>query len=178
MSVVARWIRLEACSGNALRAACRGIAAGVALTGRPVVLWTRAENALTGDFLAADEGHFVHALVAPERLAPGRPWRWRAWGVAPALATFRHFGAHAYLDDDAVYLNGRKVSGIAAEAISGCAVTASSFLPQPPQPIAPWLERDLEMILRLRFEAQHGWEFENCWPTAAERTAIADATVA
>jgi lipoate-protein ligase A len=36
-------------------------------------------------------------------------------------------------------------------------------------------ERALEATFRTRVEAQHGWQFENAWPTAAEQVAIEEA---
>jgi len=114
-------------------------------------------------------------LIAPLRLAPGRQARWRAWGLTPALATYRRFGVRAYLDDSALFLNGRRIGECGAQAIGGCAVVASSFLPRPPEARGDWAARNLEAAFRERIEAQHGWEFENSWPSDAERAAIADA---
>ena len=42
----------------------------------------------------------------------------------------------------------------------------------------PPAQRQLEAVLRGRFEAQHGWQFETSWPTAAERAAIRGARAA
>ena len=36
-------------------------------------------------------------------------------------------------------------------------------------------ERDLEETFRARIAAQHGWSFENAWPSAAELESIAEA---
>ena len=52
---------------------------------------------------------------------------------------------------------------------------ASSFPAQLQDPRQHWMARHLELVLRLRFEAQHGWEFENAWPMAAEQAAIREA---
>jgi hypothetical protein len=141
----------------------------------PIVLWAQASAPIIGDLLSAEEDHFTFALIAPLRLAPGRRSRWRAWGLAPALATYRQFGVRAYLDEDALCLNGRRIGESGAQAIGGCAVVACSFLPRLPEALDKWVERDLEGAFRARIEAQHGWEFENSWPSEIERLAIADA---
>lgn len=168
----ARWIRIDPCGGLDFRAACAGLSPFVAA---PVVLWSRADGPLSVDFLQAGEGDFLFALLVPRMLAPGRPWRWTAWGVAPALAAYRHFQAPASLDDAAIVLNGRRVARTCSVLFGDTVAVASSFPAHLPDPRQHWMERDLELVLRLRFEAQHGWEFETAWPTAAEQAAIADA---
>ena len=37
--------------------------------------------------------------------------------------------------------------------------------------------RELEEVFRARIGAQHGWSFENAWPSAAEQDSIAEARV-
>ena len=130
---------------------------------------------MLGDPCDIEENHFAFALIVPLRLAPGRRSRWRAWGLTPALAAYRHFGVHAYFDDNVICLNGRRIAACGAQAIGGCAVVVSSFLPRPPGALAEWVERDLEEAFRTRVEAQHGWQFDNSWPSVVERAAIADA---
>jgi hypothetical protein len=175
MAIAARWIRLEPSGTHELRAACLGLALSQTARAAPILLWGQASAAIIGDLLKLEEGHHAFILIAPRRLAPGRATRWRAWGLAPALATYRRFGARAYVDADALCLNGRRIGESRAQAIGGCAVVACSFLPRLPMALAGWAERDLERAFRERIEAQHGWEFENSWPSAAERAAIADA---
>ena len=171
----ARWIRSGPVGPYDLHAACIGLALAQGARAAPVVFWARANAPVRGDPCDIEENHFAFALIAPLRLAPGRRSRWRAWALAPALAAYRHFGVRAYLDDDAICLNGRRIAGCGAQMIGGCAVVVSSFLPRPPGTLAEWVERDLEGALRARIEAQHGWEFENSWPSEIERLAIADA---
>ena len=171
----ARWIRSAPVGPYDLHAACIGLAQAQSARAAPLVFWARANAPVLGDPCDIEEHHFAFALIAPLRLAPGRRSRWRAWALAPALAAYRYLGVRAYLDDDAICLNGRRIAACGAQAIGGCAVVVSSFLPRPPGTLAEWVERDLEGAFRTRIEAQHGWEFENSWPSETERLAIADA---
>ena len=178
MGSAARWIRLGPSGPHDLHAACIGLSMSQAERAAPIVLWAQASAPIIGDFLSVEEDHFTFALIAPLRHAPGRRSRWRAWGLAPALATYRQFGVRAYLDEDALCLNGRRIGESGAQAIGGCAVVACSFLPRLPEALDRWVERDLEAVFRERIEAQHGWEFENSWPSVTERASIADALAA
>ena len=182
MGFAARWIRSAPIGPYALSATCTGLAlaqgagAGpIVARAAPIVYWARASAPVVGDPCDIEEQHFVFALIAPLRLAPGRRSRWRAWALAPALAAYRHFGVHAYLDDDAISLNGRRIAACGARQAGACALVVSSFLPRPPGGLADWAERDLEDAFRSRVEAQHDWQFENSWPSEPERSAIADA---
>ena len=175
MGIAARWIRLAPSGAHELRAACIGLATSQPRRAAPIVLWGQTSAAIAGDLLNVEAGHFAFVLIAPLLLAPGRKLRWRAWGLAPALATYRQFGVRAYLDEDALCLQGCKIGASGALAIDACALVACSFLPRLPTALDGWVERDLERAFRERIEAQHGWEFENSWPSAAERAAIADA---
>ncbi len=175
MGIPARWIRLGPSGGREIRAASIGLATSQPRRSVPILLWSRANTAIAGDLLNVEEGHFAFVLIAPLLVAPGRRSRWCAWGLAPALATYRQFGVRAYLDEDAVCLNGRRIAAAGALAIGGCALVAGSFLPRRPKALDGWVERDLEGAFRERIEAQYGWEFENSWPSAAEHAAIADA---
>jgi hypothetical protein len=175
MAFAARWIRSAPVGPDDLYAACIGLALVQGVRAAPVVFWARVSAPVLGEPCDIEENHFAFALIAPLRFAPGRRSRWRAWALAPALAAYRHFGVHAYLDDDAICLSGRRIAECGAQAIGACAVVVSSFLPRPPGTLAEWAERDLEVALRTRIEAQHGWQFENCWPSQTERLAIADA---
>lgn len=168
----ARWIRIDPCAGIDFRAACAGLSPFVAA---PVVLWSRSRGPQSVEFLQAEQDDLLFALLVPRALAPGRPWRWVAWGVTPALATYRHFQAPASLEGPDVVLNGRRVARTSSARFGDTVAVASSFPAHLPDPRQHWMERDLELVLRLRFEAQHGWEFENAWPTPAEQAAIEDA---
>ncbi len=175
MTLAARWIRSGPVGPHDLHAACAGLALAQGSRAAPIVFWARANAPVLGEPCDIEEHHFAFALIAPLRLAPGRRSRWRAWALAPALAAYRHFGVHAYLDDNAIFLTGRRIAACGARQIGDCALVVSSFLPKPPGALAAWVERDLEATLRARIEAQHGWEFENSWPSKTERAAIADA---
>ena len=175
MASAARWIRSGPAGQYDLHAACGGLALARCAPRLPIVLWARASAIVIGDVFRIEEGHFAFALIVPVSLAPGRRSRWRAWGLAPALSAYRHFGMRAYLDDDAIWLNGRRIGESSARTIGDCAVMASSFLPRPTGSRVDWPERDLESVFRARIEAQHAWEFENSWPSDCERGAIADA---
>jgi hypothetical protein len=175
MAHAARWIRSAPVGQCGLDAACGGLASAQHARAAPIVLWARASAPVPGSSRAIERGHFAFALIAPLRFAPGRRSRWCAWALAPALAAYRHFGVRAYLDGDAMCLNGGRIADCDAQAIGACAVVVSSFLPRPPGSPGEWPERELEAAFRARIEAQHGWQFENSWPSRAERLAVADA---
>ena len=154
MAVPARWIRLEARDERDFRAACDGFARAQRARSAPAVLWAR------------DIGL---ALVVPVKFAPGRPQRWRAWGLAPLVAAFRQAGLRAYLEDDGLWLGGRRIASGEARAEGGCVVIAARFA----TPEARFLEK-----LRERIESQHGWQFDHAWPSTAEKDAIEEALAA
>lgn len=174
MAATARWIRCGLTGPRDLHARCAGLALAQGPGAAPVVLWAQANAPMSGNLLRAEALHFVFALIVPLRLAPGRRSRWCAWGLAPALATYRKFGIGAYFDDQAMCLNGRRLGDASARHVGDCMVVASSFLPRPPGAAGEWPERALEAAFRDRIEAQHGWQFETCWPSAEERAEIAD----
>ena len=68
----ARWIRLGAMAPADFEAACEQLAQAQAPRARPIVAWAQAQDA------------YLFAIVAPRRVAPGRPTRWLSWGLAPA----------------------------------------------------------------------------------------------
>jgi hypothetical protein len=175
MGNAARWMRLGPVGPHALLASCAGMASDQAPRAAPVVLWAQASAPVISDLIRVDENHFTFALIVPLRLAPGRRSRWRAWGLTPALAAYRHFGLHAYLDGDALCLDGRRIGESGAREMGGCAVVASSFLPQSPRARSRWTAHDLETVFRGRIEAQHGWQFDNAWPSPGEQAAIDEA---
>ena len=131
------------------RLASAGLAAAQGAAAVPIVLWMHGLR----------ESAF--ALIAPQRLAPGRARR-QAWGAMPAIATCRHFGLPAYLQDAAIWLHGRLVASVDAARVGECALIESSF----PGPLAA--VPGLEAAFRARIEAQHGWRFDTAWPTAEE----------
>jgi len=185
----ARWMRLGPLDARALREAALGLAGVQAPDAAPITLWAR------------DGERYGFALVAPQRDAPGRPARWVAWALAPAIATYRQFGLPAYRDGDALCLDGRPIARCAASAEGACVVAVSSFqwrfaperggaLPASPE-FRAWLreglalatrdwaandalpaERTLEETFRARLEAQYGWRFEHAWPSAEESASI------
>jgi lipoate-protein ligase A len=227
---VARWIRLGLVDPLDLHAGYSGLAAAQAADAAPIVVWAQARTHLClgqsqgraeldpgvsvpvvrrplgGGLVWVDEHQYVFVLIAPRRLAPGRPARWFSWALAPAVATYRQFGLPAYLNEQDIWLHGRKIAGSGAATIGECAVVASSFLLRfpadafaesvagPSRDFRSWLrdglslamtewadhgavppERDLEEAFRARIGAQHGWSFENSWPSAAEQGRIAEA---
>jgi lipoate-protein ligase A len=152
MTQRARWIRLGTVQPLEFHATYAGIAAALPANGAPVVLWAQAKTHLClgqsqglaeiepgalvpavrrplgGGLVWADENQYVFVVIAPRRLAPGRPARWYAWALSPAVATYRDFGLRAYLNGPDVWLHGRKIAGSGAATIGECAVVASSFL--------------------------------------------------
>ena len=148
---MARWIRLGAIEPLDFEPLCAGLAAAQPASAPPALLWARAE------------AEYLFALVAPRRLAPGRVARWLSWGVAPAVATYRQFGLAAYLQDETIWLHGRRIAECSARAIGECAVVASSFLRHFPAQCVATPSDALEEAFRLRLEAQHGWQFDHSW---------------
>jgi len=230
MTVRARWIRLGLVEPVELHSAYTGLAAAQARDAAPILLWGQAKSHLClgqsqglaeldpqvkvpvvrrplgGGLVWVDEFQYVFVLIAPRRFAPGRPARWFSWALSPVVATYRQFGLPAQLNEQDVWLHGRKIGGSGAASIGECAVIASSFLLRFPadafaESVASsspgfrsWLreglslamtewadhgavpaERELEEVFRARLEAQHGWQFEHSWPSAAELGAIEEA---
>jgi hypothetical protein len=149
--MMARWIRLGAIEPLEFDSLYARLAAGQPRGASPALLWAQAE------------GHYVFALIAPRKLAPGRVTRWLPWGLAPAVATYRQFGLAAYLEGEAIWLHGRRIAHGSAQSIGECAVVASSFLLRFPSAFAATPSRELEDAFRLRLEAQHGWQFDTSW---------------
>jgi hypothetical protein len=151
----ARWIRLGALGQQEFDATYASIAAAQPRSAAPVLLW------------AEEAARYPFALVAPLKYAPGRVGRWRAWGLAAAVATYRQFGVPAYLDEE-LFLHGRDIAQSRALALGECAVIASSFLMRFPGSCVATPSAELENAFRLRLEAQHGWQFDHSWPTEHE----------
>ena len=155
----ARWIRLGAIGQQDFDAAHASIAAAQPRVAAPVLLWAA--------HLAGEPARYPFALIAPLKFAPGRTRRWRSWGLAAAVATYRQFGVPAYLNDE-LFLHGRDIAQSRVLALGECAVIASSFLMRFPGRCAATPSVELEHAFRLRLEAQHGWEFDHSWPTQPE----------
>src|SRR5258706_5505044 len=121
MGIAARWIRLGPSGTHEWRAACIGLAVTQPRRAAPILLWAQARAAIAGELLNVEAGHFAFVLIAPLLIAPGRASRWRAWGLAPALATYRQFDGRAYLDANSLCLHGRRIGASGALAVGGCA---------------------------------------------------------
>jgi len=161
--MLARWIRSGRLGPHEFEAARRRLAAAQPRQAAPILLWGEGEAS------------YPFALIAPLRLAPGKRWRWAAWGLAAAVAAYRQFEVRAYLQDDALWLHGRRVADTAVEVAGECVVIASAFLMSFPSSCVATPSRELEQAFRLRLEAQHGWQFEHSWPSGAELPALAAA---
>ena len=155
MAVAARWIHLHLPHLEAMPAVCAAFARVQAPGSMPAVLWGSGE-----------ELRHALAIVAPLKHLPGRSTRWRSWALAPLVATYRRCGLSAYFDSDRICLSGQPISGIEATTIGACAVIITEF--------TAW-GVDFMDALRARIEAQHSWQFDNSWPGAIERDAIAEA---
>jgi hypothetical protein len=153
----ARWIRLGAIRQAEFDATVAAIAAAQPRDAVPVLLW------------GEEAARYPFALIVPLKYAPGRARRWLAWGLAAAVATYRQFGAPAYLNDE-LFLHGRHIAQSRTLALGECAVVASSFLMRFPGSCVATPSLELEHAFRLRREAQHGWEFDYSWPTEIEST--------
>jgi hypothetical protein len=161
--MMARWIRTTDAASGGFEAARTRLAVAQPRHAAPILLWGEAEAS------------YPFALIAPLRLAPGKRWRWPAWGLAAAVAAYRQFGVPAYLEDDALWLHGRGIAASLVETVGECVVIGSSFLARFPGSCVPTPSRELEQAFRLRLEAQHGWQFEHSWPLGAELPALAAA---
>jgi hypothetical protein len=154
--MMARWIRLGSPGPSEFEAACARLARAQAGASAPILAWQQGER------------QHLFALVAPFKYVPGRRERWFSWAAAPAAATYRLFGLPAYVQEQSLWLHGRKIADGAVDAIGECAVVASSFLAQFPAHCVAAPARELEQAFRLRLEAQHGWQFDTSWPTESE----------
>lgn len=150
MAQAARWMRMRLAADGETGALCAELAAAQPAAADPLLLWLRSS------------GVCAFALVAPLRLAPGKAWRWLAWGAMPAVATCRLFGLPAYLEGEAIWLHGRRAAGLRATHKGQCAVIEGGF----PAPLTA--EPGLESAFRERIEAQHGWRFDTAWPSGGE----------
>lgn len=147
----ARFVDTGVLAPAAFHATYAGIAA--AGSAAPVVVWGRARahislgacqsrsaelasgldvetvvRPLGGGAVWVDEAQYCFVLIVPLAAAPPRPAQWAQWGLAPALATFHHFGLPVGRRGEDLWLNGRKIAGSGTATIGRCAVLASSFL--------------------------------------------------
>jgi len=83
---------------------------------------------LGGGMVWVDEQQCIYVFIAPLCRAPRRPAEWAAWGLRPALATFRAFGLDVERRGEDLWLHGRKIAGSGSATLGACAVFASSFL--------------------------------------------------
>jgi hypothetical protein len=150
MAQTARWMRLQIAEARPASAACARLAAEQGAAADPILLWLQRA------------GRCAFALIAPQRFAPGRAWRWLAWGAMPAVAACRHFGVPAYLEGEAIWLHGSPAAALSAKRVGECAVIEGAF------PHSLVAEPALECVFRERVEAQHGWRFDTAWPTGSE----------
>ena len=155
--MMARWIRLGAVEPSEFRAGYARLAAAQPRSAPPVLAWGEAET------------QYLFALIAPRKFAPGRSARWPAWGLAPAIATYRQFGVPAYLEGQGIWLHGQRIAEASVQAIGECAVIAASFLARFPAKCIATPSSEFEHAFRLRLEAQHGWQFDHSWPSAPEK---------
>ena len=143
-------------------------------------MWSRFDASREGD------AQFGFAFIVPVHLAPGKTWRWPAWALSPAVATYREFGLRAYLSGADICVQGSQLASSRAERVNGCAVIAARLKTCLRENTAVtrgadfrvWLreglglaatqwdnaarpERAFEAALRARIEAQHEWQFEN-----------------
>ena len=153
--MMARWIRLGTVERAAFDAAHAALARAQARSAPPILLW------------GEEAAYYPFALIAPLKFAPGKVRRWLSWGLASAVAAYRQFGVPAYLDDE-VRLHGRNIADSSALQAGECAVVVSSFLMRFPGSCVATPSFELEQAFRMRLEAQHGWQFEHSWPSAAE----------
>ena len=189
MDQSARWIRLDVDGVAGLPVICRGFARSQGERDAPVCLWGRPSAPVRlDDGLWAEPGQYAFALLVPLRSAPGRRDRWLAWGLSPVVAALRRFGAHAYIDGQAICLHGERIGGACAREIEGCAVVLGAFPAEPPVSgdrgklleVDPWLSalnregraRQILGAFRSSLEVQHGWQFDTDWPSGAEITAM------
>lgn len=149
----ARFIDVGVLEPALFHATYAGIAYAVEHAAHPVVMWGRATphislgqsqdrcaeleaalevpvvtRPLGGGAVWVDEFQYCYVLIAPLEQAPPRPADWFEWGLAPALATCRHFGLAAERREQDLWLAGRKIAGSGAATLGRCAVFASSFL--------------------------------------------------
>lgn len=146
----ARWIRLGPVAAPDFDIAIARLAAAQRAEAVPILAWAR------------DEQHFLFALIAPRRLAPGRSTRWLPWGIAPAIAAYRQMGLRAYLEGTEIWLHGEPLDPVCVREVRDCVVVASRIQARLPS-------AQMEDLFRLRLEAQHGWQFDHSWPMAHER---------
>jgi len=153
---MSRWIRLGSSGAPEFDSACVRLAQAQGACAAPILAW------------AQGDAHHLFALIAPFKYVPGRRDRWFSWVAAPAAATYRVFGLPAYVENQALWLHGRKIADGTVSTVGECALVACSFVAQFPAQCVATPAPDLEQAFRMRLEAQHGWQFDTSWPTESE----------
>ena len=149
----ARWLDLGRVSGEDFHASYAAVAECQADDSPPAVVWGRAgehvsigqhqsacaelawpraapavRRPLGGGCVWIDPDQLCYALVVPLAQLARRPAQWYAWGLAPALATFRALGLPVERVDRDLWCGGRKIAGSGAATIGRAAVLGSSFM--------------------------------------------------
>lgn len=155
--MMARWIRLGALNAIEFETLTTRLAAAQGRQSAPLLAW------------GEDDMQYCFALMVPRKLAPGRSTRWSAWGLAPAIATYRQFDVPAYFDQEGIWLHGRCIGEARVQLVGECVLVGSVFLARFPGKCVVTPSAAIEDAFRARLEAQHGWQFDNSWPTAHER---------
>jgi len=159
--MMARWIRMGALNAIDFETLTTRLALAQNAHAAPVLAW------------GEDDMQYCFALIVPRRLAPGKSARWSAWGLAPALATYRQFDVRAYFEQEGIWLQGRCIGDARVQEIGECVLVGSVFLAHFPGKCAAAPPVAIEEAFRLRLEAQHGWQFDNSWPTEPEKVELA-----
>jgi hypothetical protein len=159
--MMARWIRLGALNAIEFETLTTRLAAAQASHSAPVLAW------------GEDDMQYCFALIVPRRIAPGKSTRWSAWGLAPPVAAYRQFDVPAYFEQEGIWLHGRCIGDARVQSVGDCVLVGSVLLAHFPGKCAVTPSVVIEDALRGRLEAQHGWQFDNSWPTAPEKVELA-----
>jgi len=122
----ARWVRFGLADPQELRAVGAALSVAQSRSAAPIVLWSRTRPGFD-DGVADDPSQFAFVVVVPLRLAPGKPVRWPAWALSPAVAVYRDFGLRAYLNGTDICAQGERIASSCASRFHGCAVIACSL---------------------------------------------------
>jgi hypothetical protein len=199
----ARWIRLEPVDADGFHAVCAGFSGSQQRAAPPVVLWTCAESAIDGLAPEDEREYLfaivAPATVAPG--CASRWLAWALSPVVAAYRDFglRAYFNGADICLHGRRIGSGKAEPVGDFVLIVARVQASfdgntqrdSARGSDPE-FRAWLrdglglattlwrndgasvtERAFEAVLRARIEAQHGWQFDNSWPNAAESPAAA-----
>jgi lipoate---protein ligase len=230
--IAARLLDVGLLPPQRLHASYAGIAQAATSDSAPVLLWGRAaahlclgqsqsasrelvarpavpvlRRLLGGGTVWIDEHQYIYVFIVPLCRAPRRPAEWAAWGLRPAVTTFRAFGLDVEQRGEDLWLSGRKIAGSGSATLGSCAVFASSFLTRFPHDLFAgcvagsagfrgWLSTGLaatltewsahaavptEPVLRAGFvaasEEAFGWKLQAEPIRDDEQAAIADAEI-